>query len=72
MEVQASQDVLIKRINRLLRLIKNLNESIDLRKEYNDSNLMIEQDVSLKSAFEKELFELLAQMKITLPFQKAA
>lgn len=72
MEVQASQDVLIKRINRLLRLIKNLNESIDLRKEYNDSNLMIEQDVSLKSTFEKELFELLAQMKITLPFQKAA
>ena len=72
MEVQASQDVLIKRINRLLRLIKNLNESIDLRKEYNDSNFMIEQDVSLKSTFEKELFELLAQMKITLPFQKAA
>jgi hypothetical protein len=33
---------------------------------------MIEQDVSLKSTFEKELFELLAQMKITLPFQKAA
>jgi hypothetical protein len=72
MEVQESQDVLIVRINRLLRLIKNLNESIDLRKEYNDSNFMIEQDVSLKSTFEKELFELLAQMKITLPFQKAA
>jgi hypothetical protein len=72
MEVQESQDVLIVRINRLLILIKNLNESIDLRKEYNDSNFMIEQDVSLKSTFEKELFELLAQMKITLPFQKAA
>jgi hypothetical protein len=72
MEIQESQDVLIVRINRLLRLIKNLNESIDLRKEYNDSNFMIEQDVSLKSTFEKELFELLAQMKITLPFQKAA
>ena len=34
--------------------------------------MTLEQDETLKSALEKELFELLAQMKITLPLQKAA
>ncbi len=72
MEIQETQDILIVRINRLLRLIKNINDSIDLHKEYDDSEFMLEQDGSLKSEFEKELFELLAQMKITLPLQKAA
>lgn len=72
MDIQESQDILIVRINRLLRLIKNLNESIDLHRQYNDSMLMLEQDESLKGEFEKELFDLLVQMKITMPLQKAA
>ena len=72
MDIQESQDILIVRINRLLRLIKNLNESIDLHRQYNDSILMLEQDESLKGEFEKELFDLMVQMKITMPLQKAA
>jgi hypothetical protein len=72
MEIQETQDILIVKINRLLRLIKNLNESIDLHKKYKDSDLQLEQDVTSKSTFEQELFELLAQMKINLPMQRAA
>ena len=72
MEIQETPDILIVRINRLLRLIKNLNDSIDLYHQYNDVQMTLEQDETLKSALEKELFELLTQMKITLPLQKAA
>ena len=72
MEIQETPDILIVRINRILRLIKNLNDSIDLHHQYNDVPMTLEQDETLKSALEKELFELLTQMKITLPLQKAA
>ena len=72
MEIQETHDILIVRINRILRLIKNLNDSIDLHHQYNDVQMTLEQDETLKSALEKELFELLTQMRITLPFQKAA
>ena len=72
MEIQETPDILIVRINRILRLIKNLNDSIDLHQQYNDVQMTLEQDKTLKSALEKELFELLTQMKITLPLQKAA
>ena len=72
MEIQETQDIVIVRINRLLRLIKNLNDSIDLHHQYKDSELMLDQDETLKAALEKELFELLAQMKISMPLQKAA
>ena len=72
MEIQETPDILIVRINRILRLIKNLNDSIDLHHQYNDVPMTLEQDETLKSALEKELFELLTQMKITFPLQKAA
>ena len=72
MEIQETHDILVVRVNRLLRLIKNLNDSIDLHQQYNDVQMTLEQDKTLKSALEKELFELLTQMKITLPLQKAA
>ena len=72
MEIQETHDILVVRVNRLLRLIKNLNDSIDLHHQYDDVQMTLEQDETLKSALEKELFELLAQMKITLPLQKAA
>lgn len=72
MEIQETHDILVVRVNRLLRLIKNLNDSIDLHQQYNDVQMTPEQDETLKSALEKELFELLTQMKITFPLQKAA
>ena len=72
MDIQESQDEAIARINRLLRLITNLNESINLHHQFNDSQLMLEQDETLKGELEQELFELLAQMKITVPLPKAA
>jgi hypothetical protein len=72
MEIKESEDLLIIRINRLLRLIKNVNESISLHHQYEDSLFMIEQDETLKAEFEKELFELLAQMNINLPLSNAA
>ena len=72
MEIQETHDILVVRVNRLLRLIKNLNDSIDLHHQYDDVQMTLEQDETLKSALEKELFELLTQMKITLPLQKAA
>ena len=72
MEITESQDILIVRINRLLKLIKNVNESISLHHEFEESSVLIEQDESLKTEFEKELFELLAQMNISMPLQKAA
>ena len=72
MEIQETHDILVVRVNRLLRLIKNLNDSIDLHHQYDDVQMTLEQDETLKSALEKELFELLTQMRITLPFQKAA
>jgi hypothetical protein len=72
MEIQESQDVLIIRINRLLKLIKTLNESIELNRLHDESSFVIEQDETLKIEFEKELFELLAQMNISIPLQNAA
>jgi hypothetical protein len=72
MEIKESEDLLIIRINRLLKLIKNVNESISLHHQYEDSLFMIEQDETLKAEFEKELFELLTQMNINLPLSNAA
>jgi hypothetical protein len=72
MEIKESEDLLIIRINRLLKLIKNVNESICLHRQYEDSLFMIEQDETLKAEFEKELFELLTQMNINLPLSNAA
>ena len=53
MEIQETPDILIVRINRILRLIKNLNDSIDLHHQYNDVPMTLEQDETLKSALEK-------------------
>lgn len=57
-----------QQILRLLKLIDSVNQAIILEKEMN-SELLLKQNLHLKSKYAKELFSLLADFQLPIEFK---